>query len=959
MQSRLYLSVSFLLISLYSLAQTGTIKGHVKDAVTGDGIIGANILLAGTGKGGSADINGDFELKNLKSGTYNLIISFISYKTDTIKNITVYADQITVVNTSLAEESQNLSEIVVTGQRLNDTDISIISDIKTSQLVVAGISAQQISMSQDRDAAQVMKRIPGVTILGNRFVNVRGLSERYSVVLLNGIIAPSTEVDSRAFAFDLIPSNMIDRMMVYKSGGANLPGDFAGAVIDIGTKSVVDENEVSVNFTVGYRAGTTFKDFSSENGSNTDWLGFDNGYRDLPGSFPTKNLSAYDLSSYRNRMTVGQAGAGLHNDWTGKSGTAAPDLRTTINFSRSVNIGKMKLGNITSLSLTNTRQHFQQENNYYEGGYDPANPDVKPGRRYVYNDSRDVTNARTGVISNFSLAINPDHIIEFRNLFNLQGTSQVTARTGTEDVQNYEVSNMSINYLERSIYAGQLGGKHSFSDHFSLNWTYGYSKVSANQPDYRRIRSQRPLGSSDPFSIVATVSGNAADGRFFSDLNETVQSQMINLDYKINPQAEEKQQAKISIGYYGAQTERDFNARLFSYTAFTASTVIAPSFYQVGFNDIYVKNNLINPEDFSGNTDPSLFPTLKLTEGTNPSDSYTGKNGYTAGYVNLFKSFNNFNATVGTRVEHNRQQLNSTDTNGNAVNVDNPLTSVLPFVNLSYNFSEKTLIRAAYSKTVNRPNFRELAPFNYYDFDRNVNIFGNPDLKVADIHNVDLRWERYPSPNENISIGVFYKHFVNPIETLLKSSSNIIYSYINGKSASSLGAEIDIRKSLSGVTGSQFLDRMSVQFNAAVIKSTVTLPDTVDNQDKKRAMQGQSPYVVNVGLIYGDIERGLQVNLAYNVFGKRIFAIGDYNQQSGVANNPTQYEMPRNQLDLTISKDFGSRFNMKLGIQDILNQQYRLIQDTNSDRKITGFDDAIQRYKPGQYVTLGVTYKIK
>lgn len=946
------LALSFLgFFQVYS--QVGIIKGVIKDEKTGESIIGANVVIEGTAIGGSTDVEGAFIIPKVKAGKYNIQITYISYKTKIIPNVEVYPDQTTLLNTSIQEDAQELESVVVTTKRQSDTEISIVNEIKTSQLVVVGISAQQISMSQDRDAAQVVKRIPGITILNNKFVNVRGLSERYSTVLLNGVIAPSTEVDSRAFAFDLIPSNMIDRMLVYKSGGADLPGDFAGAVINIATKSVIDDNELSVNFTTGFRAGTTFQNFNSEQGSSTDWLGFDNNYRGLPNTFPLNNLSVYtkDLSSFRNRSTIANAGASLNNSWAAIQGTAAPDLRTTINFSKSGSIGKMKLGNTTSLSFSNTRQRLQQENFYYEA-YN-AQSGVNPSRRYIYQDNRDATNARIGLISNFILQVNPSHVFEFRNLFNQQGSSQVTARTGQEDILNLQVNNLGINYTERSIYSGQLSGKHSFSDRINFNWVYGFSNTDANQPDYRRIRSQRAIGSADPFSIVPSTVGNAADGRFFSVLNEKVHSLSVNVDYKLNPNAEENKQSKISVGYYGALTDRNFKARTFSYGAFP-NQPLPPEFYQVPFDQIYTRANLLNPSDAAGSTN---YAKLIINEGTNASDAYTAQNNYHAGYLNFYKAIDKFKVTLGTRVEYNQQKLNSADDKG-PVRVNNPITSYLPFVNLSYNFSPKSLVRLAYSKTVNRPVFRELAPFNYYDFDRNANTYGYDSLKIADIHNVDLRWEKYPSAAENISFGVFYKHFINPIESRLQQGSNIIYTFINAETATSFGAELDFRKSLDGLTKSDFVDKLNVVFNAAVIKSFVTLPARASNQDRERAMQGQSPYVINAGLLYNDSDKGLQVNIAYNVFGKRIFAIGDFNQQSGIALNPTQYEMPRNQIDLTISKDFGKKFNAKLGIQDILNEKYQLIQDTNSDKQITSFDDPIQTYRPGQYITFGVTYKV-
>lgn len=952
-QRLLYIGI-FTFCAILSNAQTGTIKGKVKDAGTNEPVVAANVVIHGTSQGTAADINGDFTISKVKAGTYDVIISFISYKSDTLKGVTVYPDQTTVINHALAEEVQQISEVVITGSRAVDNDIAVITEIKKSDLVAVGISAQQITMSQDRDAAQVMKRIPGVTILNNRFVNVRGLSERYSTVLLNGVIAPSTEVDSRAFAFDLVPSSMIDRMLVYKSGSAELPGEFAGSVINIGTKSVVDENSLSINITGGYRAGTTGKNLYKEKGSNTDWLGLDNGVRSLPSSFPSQNLRllSQDLSNYANRTAVTEAGANLPNTWSTQRASAAPDLRTTINFSRAGYVGKnIKLGNVTSLSYSNTRQRLEQDNFYYEA-YDPAT-DAKPGRRYFYDDIRDAESSRIGLISNFIVELNPSNKIEFRNLFNQQGNSQVTVRTGVEDVQNNEINNLALNYYERSLYAGQLQGKHSLTNHLNFDWVLGYSTVAADQPDYRRIRAQRAIGSTDPFSVVIPPGASSFDaGRFYSELDEQVYTHALNFNFKISPEEEEEKQTKISAGYYLAKTERDFSARWFSYR--WAST---PRFdvIQQPFGEIFTRDNLINPEDAPNS--PRL-PLFLLEEGTNFTDKYKGDNLLAAGYVGATIPFSNFRLALGSRVEYNNQELLSYNNIGARLKVKNPITSILPFMNLSYNVSDKNLVRIAYSKTVNRPIFREIAPFNYYDFDRNANFIGEPSLKIADIHNVDLRWERYPSKSENISVGVFYKYFKNPIESRLLQGSNLIYSFINAESATSYGAEIEMRKSLDALTNSSFIDKFTVLLNGALIKSHVTLPSIASNQEKDRAMQGQSPYVINASLMYNDVESGLQWNIAYNVFGKRIYAIGDYNEQSGTALNPTQYEMPRHQLDFTVSKELRPHFEVKFGIQDILNQKYRLIQDSNSDKKITGFDDPIQTFKPGQYITLGVTYKM-
>jgi TonB-dependent receptor len=945
---KIYFIALILLSTLSISAQVGTIKGQIKDEKTGEGIIGGNVVIEGTTIGASTDVEGNYVIPKVKAGKYNIVVTYVSYKTKTIKGLEVYPDQTTVLNTSIQEDAMELESVVITTQRQTDTEISVITELKKADLVAVGISSQQIKLSQDRDAAQVIKRIPGVTILNNRFVNVRGLSERYSTVMLNGVIAPSTEVDTKAFAFDLIPSNMIDRMLVYKSGSAELPGEFAGANIVIQTKSVIDENSFSVNLTSGFRAATTFGDFKTYEGSRTDFLGFDNGKRQLSSAFPSENLRVYsqDLSNSNNVRVLKNAAASLPNIWNTNSSKASPDYRLTVNFSRSIALGGgKKLGNVSSISYSNTKQRIEQLNGYY----DQFIPSLgKSDRRYKFNDIRDMENVRIGIISNFLFEFNPKNRIEFRNLFNQQGLSQVTTRTGLEgvvDAQSQEVNNLSLNYFGRGIYSGQLQGLHSFSDKLNLTWVLGYSSINANQPDYRRIRSQRLNGTNDPFQIVIPPGASTLDaGRFYSDLNEKVYTQSLNIDYKLKTDLPEDQQGKISFGYYVSQTNRDFSARWMSYRWFNSSNVNL-SILEQPFETLFTEAN-VNPAEGTN-------PLFVLEEGTNFSDKYTGKNLLTAGYTSLTLPFaQKFRLSTGLRLEYNRQQLDSFDDKDKALTVNNPVTSLLPSLNLSYNLSEKNIFRIAYSRTINRPVFRELAPFNYYDFDRNSNSYGNPNLKVADIDNIDLKWENYPSKSENFSVGVFYKKFTNPIESELIGGSNLIYTFRNAPSAYSYGLEADARKSLDNISSNAFIQKLSFVFNGALIFSEVDLGN-VTNQEKKRPMQGQSPYVINAGLYYNNQNNGLQVNASYNVFGPRIFAVGDLVQ------NATQYEMPRHQLDLTISKDINEHWEIKAGVQDILNQYYRILQDSNRDNKIDdSVDEPIIKYTPGQYVSVGISYKM-
>jgi TonB-dependent receptor len=934
---KVLLFIALITSSLIAAGQTGSIKGSVKDAATGDGVIGANVFIKGTTQGSSVDIDGNFEISKIAVGKHTLIVSFISYKTDTIQDVIVYADQTTLINTKLAEESKELTEVVVAGQRMKDTDISVISEIKTGQLVVAGISAQQISLSQDRDAAQVVKRIPGVTIIDNKFVNVRGLSQRYNTVLLNGIIAPSTEVDVKAFAFDLIPSNMIDRMMVYKSGSAEFSGKFAGAVIDIGTKSVVAENTLSVNITAGFRNGTTFKDFHTSEGSKTDFLGFDNGYRQLPSSFPSQNLGTV--------TNIEDVSNTLPNRWSTQKITAAPDLRTTINFARAGYLGDKKFSNLTSFSYSNTFQIIGQTNNTYSLNSNTVNWDR------AYKDDIYSNNSRAGIISNFILELSPKNKIEFRNLFNQQGTRETTFRNGADRFASQNVKDMALNYQSRRIYAGQLNGKHSLNDMINVNWNLAFSNIHANQPDYRNISTRKNYADID-YAIQIPSSTSIQDGgRFFSNLNENVYTQSTNVEIKLNPAAEDKNLKKLSVGYYASYTDRNFDARWFAYSQSKPTNAPSATFLtQTPITEIF------KPENIGYSSTDGTAPYFILKEGTSPSDRFNGKNLLTAAYANIsLPVFDKFRVSSGIRAEFNKQQLNYFESNGNPAKVSNPILSILPFVNMTFNYSEKSLIRIAYSKTLNRAVFREMANFNFYDFNRRANFYGNPDLKTANIHNLDLRWEHYPSKTEVISVGAFYKLFNNPIEQLLQGGSNLLYTWENADKATSYGVEFEVRESLSKVFGEGLMDRFSVLINAALIKSEVHYDknnSVASAQEKSRPLQGQSPYVINAGLYYNDLEKGFQANVSYNVFGKRIFAVGDNNA------NANQYEMPRHQVDVTLTKSFGEKFEAKVGVQDMFNQRYRLTQDSDRNKKINSSDDVVRNYTMGRYFTVGFTYKI-
>lgn len=925
----------------FTFAQDGILRGTVSDTVAKEGIIGATILLEGTSIGTATDMEGNYALNAVPAGTYNVIFSSIGYKTQKVTGVKILAGKVTRINVNLELDAGELGDVVIVAARETNSDISVVEEIKSSEQVVSGISAEQISRSQDRDAAQVLTRIPGVTITENKFVNIRGVGQRYNAVMLNGAIAPSTEVDIRSFSFDLIPSNVIDRMLVYKSGSADLPGDFAGGVIKLFTRNAVNENFTNVSIGTGYRTNSTFQKAFFTQGSSTDFLGFDNGFRSIPAGARNTNLRDLTL----NEAT--EVGKTFQNNFAIKERTTLPDMKFGMNLGRKFKLGGKQATNFTALSYSATNMNYVANRFRYNKQIDTE----RPNKQFDYKDQVFNRSVNIGVMSNFKYYLTNRTTLEFNNMFNQLSDDETIIREGITPIDKSGVlwRNYSFQYVSRSIYSGQLQLTHKLNEErTSITGIVGMNYINRNEPDMRRFRSFRPL--EDPeagFTLQDPASGsNLFDmSRFYSNLSETQFSNGITLEHKFAPAgAEESVLAKaISVkgGYYVDYRNRMFEARYFTYSLRNKDQA-KEALLRLPAQQAFANENLSVANGFS------------FSEGTDPNYTYTGLNTLISGFAAVTLPIENLNIAAGIRVEHNTQELRTFDGIGDKLNYNFPVTKLLPFTNISYAIDGRNKIRASYSRTLNRPEFRELAPFLYYDFAFDANRFGNPELKTASIDNVDLRYEFYPNAGEMISFGIFYKYFNAPIESKISVAGLAPqFSFINADYAFNYGAELEVRKSFADLISVPVLNNMSVVLNAAYIVSQVDLGSTVTSQDQVRALQGQSPYVINAGLYHNG---KLNVALMYNVIGPRIFAVGD-------ALFPTVYEMPRHAIDLTISKSFGKHVEVKFGVQDLLNYQYRFYQDTNEDGKIrikgndAEKDDPINVFRRGSYYNMSVTYK--
>ncbi|WP_448518166.1 TonB-dependent receptor domain-containing protein [Rhodoflexus sp.] len=933
---KLLFTFGLLLIACSAFSQTGTIRGTIKDATTSEPVIGANVSIEGTTIGSSTDLEGNFLIQRVKPGTYNIIISYISYKTKRIENLTVEADKVVQINTFIEEESTTLSDVVITAERAKNTEISVINTIKTAQLIVSGISAEQISKSQDRDAAQVVKRIPGVTVINDRFIMVRGLAERYSPAMLHNVFAPSMETDVRSFAFDIVPSSQLDRIFIYKSPSPELPGDFAGGTVKIFTKDIPDENSIIVDYSTQFRTGTTFGDFYHQQKGPGHWTGFNRGFYNLPAGFPDnlRRLSGDALV---------QAGRSLNNSlWTEEKGVAIPDQRIGLTINRRFETKKgIEIGHVTALTYSNTWTTFdidRSDFNEFDQVKGASNP------IYNYQDDQYTQNIRLGVLHNWAFRFNDRHKMEFKNLFNQISTSQYVYRTGINFESAYSPVNHSFDQVYRGVYSGQLKGQHNFSDdRLKVEWVAGFNRAYRDQPDYKRYRSD--LDVIEGGTTLYVPPGAAAAeflGRFFSEMKETAYTGAVDVRRKFSIAG--SYEFEVSAGAFYERKDRNFLARNIGYNR---------------ANSLFFDLNLLNGTIANLFRDENInsITGIRIDEQSNPNDSYTASNDLFATYLmtNL-PITEKLKLIGGVRIERNLQTLNSATLTNDPINVNNLIVRPLPSFNFMYSLNDKTQIRAAYGITLNRPEFRELAPFGFYDFNFNFTNKGNENLLTPQIHNVDLRWEKYPKSGEIISIAAFYKYFDKPIETLFVpgagSGGAKTFTYDNAKSSYSYGLEIDIKKTLAGLTSSSILNDVAVLFNASLIRSLVDLGDRAVGQSDRRPLQGQSPYIINTGIFYNNVEKDLQVNLLYNIIGPRIFIVG-------YEGYPDIYEMPRSQIDISVTKRLGRYLQVKVGIADLLNQEVLLLQDGNANGKFERtIDQKIQRFRPGTVFSTGISVRL-
>jgi TonB-dependent receptor len=933
---RYFLVLVSLLFTAISFAQNiGVVGGRITDAGNNEPLAGVSIAWGNAG-GSVSDVDGRYALK-LSEGKYTLTFNFVGYSAKEVSDVVVKAGETTEFNIVLESASKELNAVTVTASVRKESIASVLSIQKNNISISDGISIESIRRSPDRNVGEVLKRVSGTSIQDDKFVVVRGLSDRYNIATLNGALLPSTEPDRRAFSFDIVPSALIDNIIINKTASPDMPGDFSGGIIQINTKDIPYSNFFSVSAGVGYNTQSTGKEFRIGILEPTDYLGFDNGTRLLPDRFPSTNrFRSYNSDpSPENRLAVSRM---LRNNYGDRyNGNALPGF----NFGLSWGAVKdrdngSKIGSIIALTYRNSqniqynlRQDYQTENN----------ADVTPENLFFqYNDTSYSFSTSIGVLANFGYKKGNTKIV-FKNLLNQLFENTNLHRSGYNyDNIQYVQSTGSI-AVAKSLISSQLEGEHKISSkNDRLKWNVNYGLTLRDQPDYRVLPYAKSIGDVENKDVPMRVVLRDTY-RFWSDLTEHAVGGSLNYSLPVTIGGDK---STFKAGLFAQNKFRDFSTRIFRYEPASPST--STDLYAYPADKIFNDGNMVR----NG---------FVLNEITNNTDKYDATSGLYAGYAMIdARLAEKLRAVIGARVESFSFVVNTSDFSNAKVKVKRDYIDVLPSLNLTYNLTDKTNLRFSASRTVSRPEFREVANFAYFDFVRNAQLKGNVDLERSQNTNVDLRFETYPTAGEIISASLFYKHFDKPIEQVVlngSTPSNLILSYTNPNSAQNFGVEMEIRKKLGFISESSFFENLLFYLNAAYIKSEVEFNETSNPHDPDRPLQGQSPYLINTGLQYSSPSNKFNASVLYNRVGHRISAVG-------FQGYPDIYENARDivdvQLGLKVLQDKGE---VKFNVSDLLNQRaifYQNVSTGDNKSYSAGSDRTQYSFRYGSNLSIGFSY---
>ena len=825
-----------------------------------------------------------------------------------------------VVAAADADGTQKLGGVNVRGSYQRGGEALYLDEKRAAPVVAETLGAEQIARTGDSDAATTLKRVTGLTLVDGRFVYVRGLGERYSSVALNGAPIPSPDPTRRVVPLDLFPTDLLDGVVVQKGYTPDMPGEFGGGAVLLRTRDVPAKFFVRINGTLGYQDGTSFDDGYTYDGGGRDWTGHDDGTRELPGSLaaataggtvlrpqtPLNPNGATPAELERYGEDVAASGYGVKRE------TLSPDL----GFSAAIG-NRWNVGERSKLGFTAAARYNQgwDRNEEIRRTFQASSAGLEPADSLAIDDTR--RNVDLSAFLNLGYEITPQHRFNATSVLLRQTEDRTKISEGVQDEQ--EARFTELRWTENQLFAQQLGGNHVFpaAHDLSLDWQYTWARANRDEPDTRKYRYDRALDGGLSFSQR-------------SDSNQMTWAELADYQRDLSLKGRlpfDFDTATLDLAFGGERMERDREASLRSFS-FSAAGPLARDPAVLGLPIDQVLNPAHIGED-----------GFVLAESTLPTDNYHARQDLTAFFLGIDANIaQKYRIALGARRENNDQAVTTfslSNPDAPPVVAGEDAASTLPAAAFTWSYSADAQVRASYSRTLSRPDFRELSPAPYLDPLLDVQVVGNPELVTASIRNYDLRWEYYFSPVEAVSIGAFLKEFENPIEKTRLPGSGVLLSLDNAQSARNYGIELDVTKGLEFVAdwpGFRHVHgdwaNWSVGFNYARIKSSIQLDplDASFQTNLERPMQGQSPYVANLQIGHQAGDGSSEATLLYNVSGRRIAAVG-------VAGQPDIYEEAFRQLDFQYRRALGNDWSFKLRLRNLLDPAVRYTQGPETTRE--------------------------
>lgn len=911
------------------LAQNGNIRGTVIDDATGEPMFAVTTQLVGTTNGAITDFDGKFDIA-VPAGTYDLQISFVSYQTITITGLVVEAGKVNLLDQiSMKEDVELLEEVVVTAEVIKTTEAALLTVKRKSANLIDGISAASFRKIGDSDAAAAAKRITGVSIEGGKYVYVRGLGDRYTKTLLNGMDIPGLDPDRNSLQMDIFPTNVLDNVIVSKTFTADLPADFTGGLVNIQTKDVPDIKNMVANMAVGFNPSMHFNsDYLTYEGGGTDWLGFDDGtrelhltdeeisnvFRDEDGRLVNNPI----LMTDENQEIYQEQLRGFNPQFAAIRQNSFMDMNLGFSYGDQKATSLGTLGYNFALSYRNTTEYFDDaEFSTYLINVDEPELALADQRLGEYGVNNVLLGGLVGLALKRESAKYRFNFLRLQNGESKAGafTVERTEEIGT-DLMGF---NNVLEYSQKELTNFFLSGEH-FLNAWKLTWKYSPTISKISDPDVRATLYQ--VEENGEISITA---GNTNFPiRIWRDLDETDHAARVDATKEYHVFGNN---AKLMFGVGTTLKERDFIIRGFDWN-------VNQEEFVGDFDEIAREENLFPNED--GNFYQAQFLGGNVNEYNATTDNY---NAYISTEFNPAKKLK---VVLGLRAEDYTQLYTGVNQKRDTLNNEKVIDefNLFPSANIILSLKENQNLRFAYTRTIARYSFKEASFIQYYDpitdrtflgglnqiQDADGNLIWDGDIRSTLIDNMDLRWELFGKAGESLSFSFFYKSLDSPIEIVQLAGAQKNFQPQNVGDATIYGAEFEFRKSLSFLSPS--LSNFFVNGNTTLSVSEITMSD-IEFQARKnvakpgevvdntRELQGQSPYIVNAGLAYDGLGNGLEIGLYYNVQGKTLTYTGGAN---GV---PDVYSVPFNSLNFSAIKNFGPDQKMRLTVRvnNILNDR--------------------------------------